>query len=137
MVIVGDGPERETLAASIPGAIFEGHLRGTALAIAYASSDVFLFPSETETFGNVTLEAMSSGLPAVVANATGSNALVTDNVTGFLAPPRDSIAFLDRVERLVVNPELRQTMSAAARRSAEGYEWSKVLGQIASYYEEL
>lgn len=137
MLIVGDGPERESLGREIPGAIFEGHLRGEALATAYASSDVFLFPSETETFGNVTLEAMSSGLPAVVADATGSNALVSHDVTGFLAPPRDSSRFLEHVSSLVRDPALRVRMGTAARKSAEGYEWSRVLGQIAAYYEEL
>ncbi len=137
ILIVGDGPERASLAASTPQAIFEGHLKGEALATAYASSDVFLFPSETETFGNVTLEAMSSGLPAVVANATGSNALVTEGVTGFLATPRDSKEFLGRVSALVTDATLRHRLGSAARIAAEGYEWSRVLGLIASYYEEL
>ncbi|MEO8577175.1 MAG: glycosyltransferase family 1 protein [Gemmatimonadales bacterium] len=137
VVIVGDGPERANLTASLPKAIFEGHLTGERLATAYASSDVFLFPSETETFGNVTLEAMSSGLPTVVANATGSNALVEDGVTGFLAPPRDSAAFLDRVQKLISDDALRARMSSAARRAAEHYEWSEVLGKLAGYYEEL
>ncbi len=137
ILIVGDGPERASFAASTPQAIFEGHLRGEALATAYASSDVFLFPSETETFGNVTLEAMSSGLPAVVANATGSNALVTDGVTGFLATPRDSKEFLARVSALVTDAALRHQLGSAARVAAEGYEWSRVLALIASYYEEL
>ena len=136
-VIVGDGPERASLEAALPTAIFEGHLSGEALAAAYASSDVFLFPSETETFGNVTLEALSSGLPAVVANATGSNSLVEEAVTGFLAPPRDSAVFLERVERLVLDDVLRAQMGAAARRAAEQYEWSRVLAQLAGYYEEL
>lgn len=136
-VIVGDGPERDSLAASLPGAVFEGHLTGEKLAAAYASSDVFLFPSETETFGNVTLEAMSSGLPVVAANATGSNALVIDGVTGFLAPPRDSAAFLDRVTALATDADLRTRMGIAARKAAEKYEWSRILGQIASYYEEI
>ena len=137
VVIVGDGPERPRLSADLPAAIFEGHLTGEKLATAYASSDVFLFPSETETFGNVTLEAMSSGLPAVVANATGSNALVKDGVTGFLAPPRDSAAFLDRVEQLLSDDALRARMGAAARHAAERYEWSEILGRLAGYYEEL
>ncbi len=137
ILIVGDGPERASLTASTPQAIFEGHQKGEALATAYASSDVFLFPSETETFGNVTLEAMSSGLPAVVANATGSNALVTDGVTGFLATPRDSQEFLARVSALIADATIRQQLGSAARVAAEGYEWSRVLGLIASYYEEL
>jgi phosphatidylinositol alpha 1,6-mannosyltransferase len=137
VLIVGDGPERASLGTSLPNAVFAGHLVREALATAYASSDVFLFPSETETFGNVTLEAMASGLPPVVADATGSNALVEDNVTGFLAPPRNSAAFLDRVDSLIQNEELRARMGAASRMAAERYEWSRVLGQIESYYEEI
>jgi phosphatidylinositol alpha 1,6-mannosyltransferase len=137
VLIVGDGPERASLGAFLPNAVFAGHLVREALATAYASSDVFLFPSETETFGNVTLEAMASGLPPVVADATGSNALVEDNVTGFLAPPRNSAAFLDRVDSLIQNEELRARMGAASRMAAERYEWSRVLGQIESYYEEI
>jgi glycosyltransferase involved in cell wall biosynthesis len=80
---------------------------------------------------------MSSGLPAVVADATGSNALVRHEITGFLAPPRDSSSFLEHVKSLVLDPALRSRMGAAARRSAESYEWSRVLDQIAGYYEEL
>lgn len=136
-LIVGDGPERKSLESSLPNAIFEGHLSGEDLAKAYASSDVFLFPSETETFGNVTLEALSSGLPAVVANATGSNALVTNSVNGFLAEPRNPAAFLERVEQLVNDSDLRSRMGTAARKSAESYDWSAVLDQIAGYYEEI
>lgn len=137
VLIVGDGPEGPALRAALPDAVFAGHQRGEALATAYASSDVFLFPSETETFGNVTLEAMSSGLPAVVANATGSNALVTDGTNGFLVTPRDSAGFLDRVSRLIADRDLRGRMGAAARHEAELYEWSRILDRIASYYEEL
>jgi glycosyltransferase involved in cell wall biosynthesis len=136
-LIVGDGPERKNIESSMPNAIFEGHLTGEELATAYASSDVFLFPSETETFGNVTLEALSSGLPAVVANATGSNALVQDSVNGFLVEPRNQAAFLERVHQLVKDGELRRRMGTAARISAESYDWSAVLDQIAGYYEEI
>jgi phosphatidylinositol alpha 1,6-mannosyltransferase len=136
-VIVGDGPERKHLQSVLPGAIFEGHRTGDELAEAYASSDIFLFPSETETFGNVTLEALSSGLPVVVADATGSRSLVTDGVNGFLAPPRNSAVFLDRVERLISDSQLRRETANAARESAESYDWSTVLNQIVGYYEEI
>ena len=136
-VIVGEGPERARLEASLPEAIFEGHRSGEQLATAYASSDIFLFPSDTETFGNVTLEALASGLPAVVANATGSNALVTDAVNGFLAPPRDSKAFQERVEELVLDNQLRSRMSSAARAGAEHFEWNRILSQIVTYYGEI
>jgi glycosyltransferase involved in cell wall biosynthesis len=136
-VIVGDGPERKNLEAALPRAMFEGHLTGEELATAYASSDIFLFPSETETFGNVTLEAMSSGLPVVAADATGSNALVESGVTGFLAPPRDSHAFAEKVERLITHDVLRHQMGRAARQAAERYEWTRVLEQMKLFYEEL
>jgi glycosyltransferase involved in cell wall biosynthesis len=136
-VIVGDGPERSRLESSLPNAIFEGHLSGEPLATAYASSDVFLFPSDTETFGNVTLEALASGLPAVVADATGSNALVTDGLNGFLAPPRNTSAFEARVEQLILDRDLRARMGLAARAGAEQYDWDRVLSLIPAYYGEL
>ena len=85
----------------------------------------------------MTLEALSSGLPAVVADATGSNALVTDGVNGFLATPRKSDAFGEKLERLVMDAALRSRMSTAARASAERYEWKRVLSQIVEYYGEL
>lgn len=136
-VIVGEGPERQSLQEKLPGAIFEGHQTGSALATAYASSDIFLFPSETETFGNVTLEALASGLPAVVANATGSNALVEDGANGFLATPRNADQFLEKVEILLRDDELRLRMGREARARAEHYDWSRVLAQIVSYYGEI
>ncbi|HEY0241702.1 MAG TPA: glycosyltransferase family 1 protein [Gemmatimonadaceae bacterium] len=136
-VIVGEGPERQSLQEKLPRAIFEGHQSGPALAAAYASSDVFLFPSETETFGNVTLEALASGLPAVVANATGSNALVEDGANGFLATPRNADQFLEKVEMLLRDDELRLRMGREARARAEHYDWSRVLAQIVSYYGEI
>jgi glycosyltransferase involved in cell wall biosynthesis len=83
----------------------------------------------------VTLEALSSGLPVVAANATGSNALVDDGVNGFLAPPGISAAFAEKVERLVLDAGLRTEMAGKARASAEAYDWSRVLAQMVTYYE--
>lgn len=134
-LVVGDGPEREALGALLPGAVFTGHLGGADLASAYASSDVFLFPSETETFGNVTLEAMASGLPTVCADAAGSRSLVDDGTTGLLCPPRDSGAFTDAVRRLALDADLRHTLGAAGREAARGYNWPAVLGRMVSYYD--
>ena len=96
-IIVGEGPAREMLEKRLPGTIFAGYRKGEDLSAAHASSDIFLFPSETETFGNVTLEAMASGVPTVCADALGSSALVDSGVTGYLAPTADSVAFTDYV----------------------------------------
>ena len=136
-LVVGDGPAREGLEARLKHTVFTGYLGGDALARAYASSDVFLFPSDTETFGNVTLEAMASGLPTVCADATGSNALVDHGVTGYLAPAGDAPAFLDYVARLVTDARLRAEMGDAALRLAHTYEWDTILARIAGYYDEI
>jgi glycosyltransferase involved in cell wall biosynthesis len=137
LLFVGDGPEKAKLRSAHPAALFEGHLSGEALATAYASSDIFLFPSETETFGNVTLEAMTSGLPVVVARATGSSSLVTDGLTGYLCEPRSATAFADKTELLVRDADVRSRMGAAARRAGEAYDWTPVLAEMVDNYERL
>lgn len=137
LLIVGDGPERERLERDLPEAIFTGFIEGDELAAAYASSDVFLFPSLTETFGNVTLEAMASGLPAVCADATGSKSLVRHGETGFLAAPNDVSDFARQVTLLLQDDDLRARMSIAARRRAEASSWDAVMGRLLENYEEL
>ena len=135
-MVVGDGPAKKELEHMLPNAHFTGFITGEELSRAYASSDVFLFPSETETFGNVTLEAMSSGLPCVVADATGSRSLVESGVNGFLAPPRNTGAFADCVARIVDNPDLRKEMGEAARQKALAYSWENVNGKLLENYRE-
>lgn len=135
-MVVGDGPAKKELEHMLPNAHFTGFITGEELSRAYASSDVFLFPSETETFGNVTLEAMSSGLPCVVADATGSRSLVESGVNGFLAPPRNTAAFADCVARIVDNPDLRKEMGEAARQKALAYSWENVNGKLLDNYRE-
>ena len=136
-LIVGDGPARDTLKGRLKDTVFTGPLEGTELATAYASSDVFLFPSDTETFGNVTLEAMASGLPTVCANASGSDLLVLDSKTGYLAPPRDTAAFLESVNRLISDHQLRKALGRAARGRAMAFEWTNIMGHLAGYYQEI
>lgn len=136
-LIVGDGPARAELVKRLPEALFTGHLEGDALARAYASSDLFLFPSDTETFGNVTLEAMASGLPTVCADATGSRSLVAHGETGFLAPPFDTGRFLEATERLATDHALRRAMGRNALERAQTYAWNAVLDRIVGYYVEL
>ena len=129
-LVVGDGPERAAFEARLPEAVFTGTLRGDVLPRAYASSDVFVFPSVSEAFGNVTLEAMASGLPTVCARAPGASDLVVDGVTGFLAPPGNADSFADLTGRLVSDPELRRSMAEAARARALTFRWDALLDQM-------
>ena len=136
-MVVGDGPARDELEERLPNTVFTGFLEGDELAQAYASSDVFLFPSDTETFGNVTLEAMASGLPTICANAVGSRDLVNDESTGLLCPPDDTDAFVKATRRLVLDTELRERMSTAAHKRAQDYTWDAILGRMNEYYDEV
>ncbi len=135
-LIVGDGPARKELEEMLPEAYFTGFITGEDLYRAYASSDIFLFPSDTETFGNVTLEAMSSGLPCVVADATGSRSLVESGVNGYLAPPRDTKEFAACVQKIADDDELRDQMSKAARQKALAYSWENVNSKLLEDYRE-
>ncbi len=90
MVLAGDGPIRRELTSMMPGAVFLGQLGGEALSTANASSDLFVFPSTTETFGNVIIEAMASGVPSICAREGSASGLVHQHgVTGVLSAPRD------------------------------------------------
>jgi glycosyltransferase involved in cell wall biosynthesis len=136
-LVVGDGPARQALEERLDDTLFAGYLEGDDLARAYASSDVFLFPSDTETFGNVTLEAMAAGLPTVCADAAGSRDLVREGTTGHLCPPGDADAFFEATRRLVENPSVRRQMGSAALARARNFTWDKVLGRIDRYYDEV
>jgi len=135
-MIVGNGPAMDELKEMLPGAHFTGFITGDELACAYASSDIFLFPSETETFGNVTLEAMSSGLPCIVADAPGSKSLVDSGVNGYLAPPHDANEFARYVQKITKDEELRKRMSKTARQKALAYSWDRVNGKLIDDYRE-
>lgn len=135
-MIVGDGPARRDLEEMLPEACFTGFLTGNELAKAYASSDVFLFPSDTETFGNVTLEAMACGVPVVVADATGSKSLVEPGVNGYLATPRKPAEFAGCVESIIKDEGKREEMSKAARQKALAFDWEKVNQELLENYQE-
>jgi len=135
-MIVGDGPAMKELQGMLPKAHFTDFITGDELARAYASSDIFLFPSETETFGNVTLEAMSSGLPAVVADATGSKSLVESGINGYLAPPRNTDEFAKCVQKIAEDDALREKMGKTARQKAVAYSWKNVNTKLLENYQE-
>ncbi|MFT3976983.1 MAG: glycosyltransferase family 1 protein [Sphingomonas bacterium] len=123
VLVVGEGPARGWFAERVPEAVFTGFQSGDALGRAVASMDVFFNPSVTETFGNVTTEAMASAVPVVAARATGAVDLVEDGVNGFLVPPRDVAAYADAIARIVADPALRHAMGEAGHRKAAGYRW--------------
>lgn len=137
-LFAGDGPELASMRTALPDGLFPGFLHGEALATAYASSDIFFFPSESETFGNVTLEAMASGLPAVNAISTGSNSLVIPGETGYLEAAADEEALTNRLAALVTDQALRKTMGDNARARALTFSWDSILsGLLASYRQVL
>ncbi|MDX2086557.1 MAG: glycosyltransferase [Kofleriaceae bacterium] len=120
LVVGGEGPLVGTFTA--PGIVETGGLYGEELATVFASADVFAFPSETETFGNVIVEAAASGLPAVVAAAGAAHEHVVDQVTGTIVEGRDPAQLAAGVLRLIEEPGLRATMRAAAHAHAARYD---------------
>ncbi len=135
-LVIGDGPERTAMTSGLKNGVFAGFLHGADLARAYASSDIFFFPSESETFGNVTLEAMASGLPAVNAIASGSNSLVTDD-TGYLVSARDEATMAAKLEFLVRDEALRRRMGEAARQRALTFSWDHILSGLLESYRTV
>jgi glycosyltransferase involved in cell wall biosynthesis len=116
-VLVGDGPLREQLQRSNPDFIFCGVQKGESLATHFASGDLFLFPSRTETFGNVTLEAMASGVTTVAFDRGAARESIRNGVHGATVPDGDEKAFIEACERLAREPVLRGSMAVAARES--------------------
>lgn len=134
MVIAGRGPARRELESLMPGAIFLGYIEGAEFSKVYASCDIFLFPSTTETFGNVTIEAMASGLVPVVADAGGSKSLVKNGETGFLARPKDPQDTYEKVSILLDDPKLRERMRNAGLDFVKNFTWEKVFKGLLQIY---
>ena len=140
LVLVGDGPARADLERALgkgQRATFTGYLTGEALATAYASADIFAFPSTTETFGQVVMEAMASGLPVVGYDAEGVRDTVQHRETGLLAPSRNIDAFTTGLRTLLNAPEQRQRMGLAARIVAERRDWPTVLDGLLDVYRQV
>lgn len=127
MVVVGDGPMRNRLQADHPDVHFAGTQRGESLAAHYASADVFLFPSLSETFGNVTLEALASGLAVVAFDAAAAGELVRDGHNGLLAVPGDEASFIDAACFAADRMAGLATLREQARRTALANDWEPVL----------
>ena len=134
VLVVGEGPAREWFENRLPGAVFTGFQKGADLGRAVASMDMLFNPSITETFGNVTLEAMACGLPTVAARATGSESLVTEGVTGRLIRPGAIGAFADALQYYCQDPAARAAAGQAAQLRAERNGWDQVNQALVDTY---
>jgi glycosyltransferase involved in cell wall biosynthesis len=132
-LIVGHGSEEASLRAELTQADFAGVLRGTALAEAYANMDVLVFPSHTDTFGNVVLEALASGVPAVVTPDGGPKYIVQDRETGFVTTDD---RFAETIAELVRDRARLERMRMRAREYAVGCSWDAVFERVYAGYEE-
>jgi phosphatidylinositol alpha 1,6-mannosyltransferase len=132
ITVVGDGNERPWLERNLRNGVFTGVLRGQFLAEAYANMDLFLFPSRTDTFGNVVQEAAASGVPAIVTSEGGPQHLVAHERTGFIAGT--DADFLQRVSELAFRPERLQKMGRAARDLILGASWDTACEMTYSAY---
>jgi phosphatidylinositol alpha 1,6-mannosyltransferase len=136
-LIVGDGPERGWFEERLPTAVFVGQQVECDLGRAVASSDLFLNPSVTESFGNVTLEAMACALPVVAASATGATNLVRDCETGVLVEPGDRDGFADALERYAENPDLRRSHGEAGLEVAKTMDWDEINAAVLHVYANV
>src|SRR5882724_7720824 len=130
LFIVGHGPYSEAFAKSLPEALFTGYLRGNELATAYASADIFVFPSTTDTFGNVILEAQACGLPVIVSDSGGPKELVEDKANGLITKSRDLEDLTSAIRTLVTNPALRERMGKSARDSVIDRSWPSAFNKF-------
>lgn len=135
--LAGDGPADVRCRATAPeGTYFAGQLGGDDLSAFYASADVFVFPSTTETFGNVVLEAMASGL-AVVAPDWGATTELASTETALQFPAHDAAALAERVGRLIDDAELRRTLAARAYATAASRTWDGIFDALISEYLQV
>lgn len=137
VLVIGEGPAREWFEGRLPGAAFVGFQAGADLGRAVANMDVLFNPSVTETFGNVTLEAMACRLPVVAAAATGSESLVEDQVSGRLIRPGAVHQFAEALRGYIENADLRDRHGAAGERRAQDFSWDRINQAVADTYLRL
>lgn len=121
LILVGDGPYRDVMQSDLPDAHFLGFRHGTELSTIYASSDIFLFPSMTDTLGQVVMEAQASGLPAIVTNIGGPKEIVRHGCTGFVLSPNDPHAWSATIEELTADPKRLESMANAANKHMRSF----------------
>ncbi len=139
LALVGDGPARahlERYFADMP-VTFMGYLNGERLSQAYASADIFVFPSRLETFGLVVIEAMSAGLPVVAARVGGVGDMVSEGVNGYSFESGDQAALLEGVRKIASKGENMRWMGEQARAYAEGQSWEAIMDEVIEVYAGL
>lgn len=136
-VLVGDGPIKKNLKTRMPDAHFPGYLYGKDLSRVYASADIFFFPSTTETFGNVVLEALSSGLPAVVSDVGGCKEVIQRSGGGLIAEAKNPDSFYAHCQKLVEDEDLYDEMRRNGLRFAEEQSWDRINKKLIEEYRKL
>lgn len=136
LVVVGDGPARSRLQSAYPDALFVGVQRGAELAAHYASADMFLFPSLSDTFGNVVMEALASGLPVVSFAVAAAAEHVADGLAGRLVAPGDEAAFIAAVGSMTAPGTALESMRVAALAAARRATWPEVLARFEARLED-
>ncbi|MGG0737258.1 glycosyltransferase, partial [Niallia taxi] len=139
-LLAGDGPslpEWKRKAAGWNNVTLTGYLKGEELSEAYASADLFVFPSTTETFGNVVLESLASGTPAIVSNSGGVKELVADGITGRICTAKSANEFSKAIIELLADQEKRRLFGIAARKYALSQSWESILDNLIGEYEEV
>jgi glycosyltransferase involved in cell wall biosynthesis len=138
VLVIGDGPARGWFADALPDdSLFVGQQTGTDLAVALASADIFLNPSVTEAFGNVTQEAMACGLPVIAASATGTTSLVKDGVSGMLVDPLEPDQYGAAIAAYAADPDLRARHGAAGLAYAATRDWDVINGAVMKLYTRV
>jgi phosphatidylinositol alpha 1,6-mannosyltransferase len=137
VMVIGEGPAKAWFESRLPGAAFVGFQGGKDLGRAVASMDILFNPSVTETFGNVTLEAMACGVPVVAAEATGSQSLVIDKKSGRLIAPGAVGQFADALQYYCENPDIRKAHGAEGESRSQGYSWDAINQVVADTYLRL
>lgn len=137
VMVIGEGPARGWFESRLPDAAFVGFQGGADLGRAVASMDMLFNPSVTETFGNVTLEAMACAIPVIAAKATGSQSLVEDKVSGRLITPGAIAQFADALQTYCTDPDLRRMHGEAGEQRSLDYSWDAINQTVADTYIRL
>jgi len=137
LVLVGDGPLRNKLKSRLPAAVFPGVRRGESLARYYASADLFLFPSLSETFGNVVLEAMASGLAVISFDDAAASSVIESGKNGLLVPTQDQSLFSKSIQDLIATSDIWRQWGERARLAALGYSWERVVDDLESIFFQM